>query len=102
MVPSDGMMGGLERRPDMGDRSTPPEPLSPETVAANRVKATNNVLPVLVHRAGGSVTVTREDFEAFQSLYGSGAKLRMEQLDDGSGIRLTLVRAPMSQGDAVM
>lgn len=83
-----------------GSERKPAEALAPETVAANRVKALNNVLPVLISRAGGSVTVTREEFEAVQALYAGGMTVRMEQV--GDAVRLTLVAKRPAQGEAVM
>lgn len=76
-----------------------------ETLAGNRVKAGNNTLPVLIARAGGSVTVTRREFEAVMERYGGSARLamRMERIEAAdpldSGVRLTLIRKEPGQGE---
>ena len=73
----------------------------PQELAKNRVKAANNALPVLVARAGGSVTITRQEFEEIAARYGGTSKmaLRMERIGEGDAIRLTLVRKPAAQGE---
>lgn len=75
---------------------------TPEQVAENHAKISNNVLPVLIHRAGGSVTVTREEFALMRELYGGGLSLYMEQVGDGEAVRVTLVRKPSTQGGPVV
>jgi hypothetical protein len=79
--------------------------LNQDTIAKNRVKAGNNTLPVLIARAGGSVTVTRREFEEVAAMYGGTARMaiRMERLDASdaleSGVRLTLIRKEPRQGE---
>lgn len=75
--------------------------LSPEDGAATKVKALNNLLPVLLHRAGGSVEVTPEEFAQVKALYAGGMAIALEELP-GGGFRLSLVAKRRSQGDAVM
>jgi hypothetical protein len=79
--------------------------MDPEELARNKVKATNNALPVLIARAGGSVTITHREFEEVLARYGGSSQvaIRMERLDASdpqeSGIRLTLVRKSPEQGE---
>ncbi len=70
-----------------------------EEVACNRAKIANNVLPVLLDRAGGSVTVTRADFEAVAARYGGASQMTMAMERVGGGVRVTLMRKPPQQGD---
>lgn len=77
------------------------EKLDPQTEARNRAKVLNNVLPVLVARAGGSVEITREEFAELVARYGGPTQMAMhyEQIGGGTAIRVTLVRKPAGQGD---
>ncbi len=81
------------------------ERLSMETVAGNARKAQSMAVPVLVARAGGSVTISRREFEEVIARYGGTSKmaLRMERVDAAdaldSSIRLTLVRKDAAQGE---
>jgi hypothetical protein len=74
--------------------------LTAEQVAVNRAKAANNALPVLIDRAGGSVTICRADFEEV-GRYGGASRMaiQMESIGAGDAIRLTLVRKEPAQGD---
>lgn len=75
--------------------------LDDETIAKNRVKVANNALPVLIGRAGGSVTITRAEFDEIASRYGGPSQMTitMERIGEGDAIRLTLVRKPARQGE---
>ena len=76
-----------------------------ETVARNKLKANNNALPVLIARAGGSVTITRREFDEVVARYGGLSRLaiKMERLDAAdpseSGVRLTLMARVPEQGE---
>ncbi len=71
------------------------EPGTPEAVKA-RAQLTNNVLPVLVARAGGSVEITREEFAEVAARYGgpSQISIHFEQTGGGAAVKVTLVRNP--------
>ena len=68
--------------------------------ARTRTVAANNALPVLVARAGGTVTITRQEFEELAARYGGAARMTVliEQVDDGETMRLTLARKEPEQG----
>lgn len=68
--------------------------------ARTRTVAANNVLPVLVARAGGSVTITRQEFEELAARYGGASRMTVlvESVDGGDGLRLTLARKEPEQG----
>jgi len=61
----------------------------------------NNVLPVLIARAGGSVTITEEEFDEVKALYGGSSKMTMvmEAVGDPGTIRVTLARKQAAQGE---
>lgn len=76
--------------------------MDPETVAKNKVAIANNVLPVLVAREGGSVTITQREFDEVVSRYGGPTQmtLRMERIERPEpGVRVTIVRKTPGQGD---
>jgi hypothetical protein len=76
--------------------------VDPEQLARNKVAIANNALPVLLDRAGGSVTITQREFDELASRYGGPTNLtiRMERVDGPEpGIRLTLARQAPRQGD---
>lgn len=68
-----------------------------EQLASNKFKIANNAVPVLIGRAGGSVTITQREFEDVVARYGGAAKMtiRMERIESPEpGIRVTLVSKP--------
>ena len=49
--------------------------MDPADVARNKVMVANNALPVLIGRAGGSVTITNEEFNEVVSRYGGSTRM---------------------------
>jgi biotin carboxylase len=68
--------------------------------ARTRTVAANNALPVLVDRAGGTVTVTRQEFAELAARYGGASRMvvMVEDVAGGEAIRLTLTRKEPEQG----
>ncbi|MEA2677181.1 MAG: hypothetical protein QOJ81_1322 [Chloroflexota bacterium] len=76
--------------------------MDPADVAKNKMAIANNALPVLLDRAGGSITVTLREFEELAARYGGATNLTlvMEKIDSPEpGFRVTLVSKKPGQGD---
>ena len=59
-----------------------------------RLSLANNAMPVLVHRLGGEVTITQDDFDELARAYGGNENLAVAaELRDGV-LRLWLTRNP--------
>lgn len=59
-----------------------------------RAAVANNAMPVLVHRLGGEVTITQDDFDELGRAYGGSKNLAVAaELKDGA-LRLWLTRNP--------
>ncbi len=63
-----------------------------------RLTVANNAMPVLVHRLGGDVTITQQDFDELARAYGGYEDLAVAaELRDGV-LRLWLTRNPRTLG----
>lgn len=83
------------------EKKRAPQAVTPQRLAHNRMVVANKVLPVLIARTGGSVTITKEEFDEVK-----GPLRRILGDDDGDGgggrpgpIRVTLAREPAAQGE---
>lgn len=59
-----------------------------------RLTVTNNAMPVLVHRLGGEVTITQEDFDELARAYGGYENLAVAAELRAGALRLWLTRNP--------
>lgn len=54
----------------------------------------DNAMPILVHKLGGDITITQDDFDEMSKAYGGYEKLAVAaEMKDGV-LRLRLVRKP--------
>ena len=71
--------------------------MDPEELRKRQVVA-NNAMPILVHRLGGEVTITQDDFDELARAYGGYENLAVSaSLVDGV-LRLKLTRNPSALG----
>lgn len=79
--------------------STTLDPATPEGARA-QARWTHSLLLVLIARAGGEVSLTRQEFEEVAARYGGAKEMGVlfEEQPDGS-VRAALVRSPARQGD---
>lgn len=76
--------------------------MDPEQLARNKMTVANLALPVLLDRAGGSITVTQREFDELAARYGGATNLTivMERMTGPQpGFRVTLVNKKPGQGD---
>jgi hypothetical protein len=64
------------------------------------VAATNFMLPVLVDRAGGTVTVSEREVDELRARFGGTVAVRLEEAEPGT-YRLTLIPGKPRPGPSV-